>query len=1149
MINKGHYSLKAKTFAGVFALEILTFLLTAGFSFFYNDSNFRKGISQSVILMAEKKQNELDKNFSDVEDAVKVASGYILESIDEERILKDPKYEEEYMATLGRKMTAYPGNPKGVVSLFFRMEAERFGPESGFFYMGNKKTGFVRVRNTDLSKFLPNDKEHVGWYYTPIWARRPVWTNPYENKNIDVQMISYVAPIYKNGELLGVVGMDLKLAVLKDMVETLPVENSLALLIGSERNLIYSNRSHLLKNSVEQSANLNFIFDLLKNEKSDSLSEFVWNRSRHIGLLKKLENGMSLVIAIPHSMITASRINQLVFYLVILLIVLALTWFAVAVASEKIIHPIQILTEATFKLSRGELYSNIPYESKNEIGILADNIRKMTTQMKEYISYIREQTVREREEKEAAISESQSKSEFLASMYLSIHEIDLKNDTFTEIHSRKDIGDVIRRSIGNAKEVLPEVMKQTSDETSWDTLLPFVNLDTINERLKERITVAQEFLGAGGKWCRGRFIAMDRQDDGSLNHVLWAVEYIDAEKKERDQLQTERDRLKFAAEKNAAASQAKSAFLANMSHEIRTPINAVLGMDEMILREAEDSSILGYAANIKIAGTNLLEIVNEILDFSKIEAGKMEILPEKYDVSSIVVDLVNMISERAKRKNLDLIINADHSLPKILLGDSVRLKQCILNLLTNAVKYTNEGSVTFSLGYEKLDEKSIALKVSVKDTGIGIKKADMEKLCSPFERIEEEKNRTIEGTGLGMSIVTRILSMMGTKLEVQSEYGKGSDFSFVVVQEVLDWEEVGDVNEAYKKNALLVSKYKEKLHAPRAKLLFVDDTEMNLEVVKGLLKKTGIQIDTALSGREALQKVQQETYDILFIDHRMPEMDGIETLHEMEKLESNLCRGKACIALTANAISGVRQMYLDEGFSDYLSKPVEPSKLEEMIKKYLPPEYLESVEPEESIAPVENHIVEKVSSISEIEFESALANCGTPETLELSLKQYCTSADEKALELQQFFEAEDWANYGIKIHALKSTSRLIGANEISGRAEHLENCADSGEFEEIQKEHKPLMNDYLALKEKIRQIFLDEDDGEKTEISEQDFTEKLEKIGECAESFDIDGLDAVMEELEKCKIPDGFSEKYAKIRGLVDNVDFIALKEFLQTEK
>ena len=306
---------------------------------------------------------------------------------------------------------------------------------------------------------------------------------------------------------------------------------------------------------------------------------------------------------------------------------------------------------------------------------------------------------------------------------------------------------------------------------------------------------------------------MDRNEDGTLRNVLWAVEYIDEERAERERLRSE-------AEKSAAASQAKSAFLANMSHEIRTPINAVLGMDEMILRECEDKTILGYAANIRTAGTNLLSIVNDILDFSKIEAGKMEIIPENYDISSVVVDLVNMIHERAKSKGLEFILNASPEIPKTLFGDSVRIKQCILNLLTNAVKYTHEGSVKLAISSEKSEApNSILLKVTVTDTGIGIKEEDMQKLFSPFERIEEGRNKTIEGTGLGMSIVMKMLEMMGSRLEVKSVYGEGSEFSFAVEQEVVDWTEVGDINEAYEKSVEQIASYKEKLRAPKAHLL------------------------------------------------------------------------------------------------------------------------------------------------------------------------------------------------------------------------------------------------------------------------------------------------------------------------------------------
>ena len=1170
MRNKSCCSLKVKTYIGVFALVLITFAMTASFSFFNNDAKLKSKISQTVRLMMEKKQNELDTNFTAVEDAVRAAENYILRTIDEERILKDPEYEKKYMSALAEEMTNYPGSPKGVVTVFFRMAEDRFGSRKGFFFRGNKKTGFVKIRSTDITKYSPSDMEHVGWYFIPLWEKKPVWMNPYENKNINLHIISYVIPIYKNEKFLGVVGMDIALAVLKDIVDTLPIENTLALLIGREKNLIYSNHSYFLRNAVDQSANVKSVVDFFKGGTSNSLEDFIWNRTRHLGFLKRLENGMSLVIAVPYSMFASARLNQLIFYSVALLLTLVLTWISVYFFSKRIILPIRALREATFKLSRGELCSNISYKSKNEIGILADNIRKMTSQMKEYIDYIREQTAREREAKEAALSESNSKSEFLASMYLSIHEIDLENDTFTEIHSRKNLSGIINRTVGNASEVLTEVMKQSSDETSWDTLIPFVNLSTINERLKGRITISKEFLGLGGKWCRGRFIAMDRMADGNLNHVLWTIEYIDVEKRERELLQIERDRMKFAAEKNAAASQAKSAFLANMSHEIRTPINAVLGMDEMILRESEDKDILGYAANIKMAGTNLLEIVNEILDFSKIEAGKMEILPENYDISVLIADIVNMIDGRAKKKNLDFILHIEPNLPKILYGDSVRLKQCILNLLTNAVKYTKEGNVSLSIDWEKLGEQKLALKISVKDTGIGIKEADLEKLCVPFERIEEEKNKTIEGTGLGMSIVTRILLMMGTRLNVKSEYGKGSEFSFCVEQEVVDWEKVGDINDVHKNGAASAVSYTEKLHAPKARLLFVDDTEINLDVVKGLLKNTGIKIDTALSGKEMLQKVQQEVFDIIFIDHRMPEMDGIESLHAMQKLGGNLCKNKPCIALTANAISGVRKMYLDAGFTDYLSKPVKPEKLEAMIIKYLPAEYLEGTENEilessrpidgesssgessedESVTLVEDEqdaFLEKLKIIQEIDTDSALMNCGTSQILEFTLKKYYETIDSKAVELQQLFESEDWENYGIKIHALKTTSRLIGLAGLAKKAEHLEHCAENNEIGEIQKKHGLVLKDFMSYKEKLRILFQEDETKENSFISAEDFSEKIKQIEEFVDNFDIDGLDSVMEELAKCKIPEEFEEKFVKIRALVESVDFIALKELLQS--
>lgn len=387
-----------------------------------------------------------------------------------------------------------------------------------------------------------------------------------------------------------------------------------------------------------------------------------------------------------------------------------------------------------------------------------------------------------------------------------------------------------------------------------------------------------------------------------------------------------------------SANQAKSAFLANMSHDIRTPINAVLGMNEMILRECDDSDILGYSEKIRSSGNTLLGLINDILDFSKIEAGKLDIIPVDYDLTSVLNDLVSMIQLRAEAKGLTLETRFDGNIPKLLHGDEIRIKQIVTNILTNAVKYTEKGSVTFALTYEKLSEESILLKVSVSDTGIGIKQEDIPKLFSAFDRIEEERNRSIEGTGLGMSITQRLLAMMGSRLEVASEYGKGSEFSFAIEQKVISYEPVGDFEEALRRSIANRKKYREKFTAPDAHILVVDDTPMNLEVFVNLLKKTLVRIDTAASGSECIALAAKKKYDVIFLDHMMPDKNGIETLKELRALSDTPNADTPAICLTANAVSGARETYLNAGFDDYLTKPVEPEKLEKMIMEYLPEE-------------------------------------------------------------------------------------------------------------------------------------------------------------------------------------------------------------------
>ncbi len=390
-----------------------------------------------------------------------------------------------------------------------------------------------------------------------------------------------------------------------------------------------------------------------------------------------------------------------------------------------------------------------------------------------------------------------------------------------------------------------------------------------------------------------------------------------------------------------ASNQSKTMFLTNMSHEIRTPINAVLGMDEMILRESSQTEIIEYARNIQSSGKALLALINDILDLSKIESGKMELICVDYEIASVINDLVNMISSRIYDKGLSFLVEVDPGIPYVLYGDEIRLKQIVTNLLTNAVKYTEKGSVTMQVGYHKRDEKSIVLSFAVKDTGKGMKKEDMDKLFAPFKRIEEEQNRNIEGTGLGLSITKQLLALMNSELKVESVYGEGSTFSFEIVQEVKGWDEIGDYTKAYKNTQKENKKYQQLFTAKDARVLVVDDVSMNLKVFAGLLKKTQIQIDSALSGEEGLELAAQNKYDLIFIDHMMPGMDGIEMLTHLEEAKYELNADVPRVALTANAISGAREFYINEGFTEYLTKPIDVRKLEGMIAKLLPEDKIE----------------------------------------------------------------------------------------------------------------------------------------------------------------------------------------------------------------
>lgn len=511
------------------------------------------------------------------------------------------------------------------------------------------------------------------------------------------------------------------------------------------------------------------------------------------------------------------------------------------------------------------------------------------------------------------------------------------------------------------------------------------------------------------------------------------------------------EEIHTAKEEAERANRAKSRFLAHVSHEIRTPINTIMGMDELILREDIPAEVRRYASNIKTASGSLLSLVNDILDFSKIESGKMHIVEQEYRTAEVFAELSEMLCVKAAEKNLEAVIDFDENIPAGLCGDSVRLKQIVINLLSNAVKYTEKGTVYLTVKSERTDDDKVIFDISVKDTGIGIRESEMENLFKNFERLDEKRNAKIQGTGLGLSITRELLKLMGSDLKVESEYGKGSEFSFSIIQTITDAENM-ELSEAESDYG---NTYAPQFYAPDATILVIDDNAMNLEVIRGLLRETGIKIDGGKSGAECLEMIKKQHYDVILLDHMMPEMDGLETFEHI-KSENHLCKATPVIALTANAGSGARNQYILLGFADYLPKPVTGTMLEEALYRHIPSKYHKTkTQAVEEVVIVSEPKPEPKSESEPKEYkllnisEGMYYCCNNNDFYKNVMTIYIEQSQEKIPDIKTAFEKQDWNNYTTHVHGLKSTSRTIGAAILADEAEKLEKAGKADDIDYI----------------------------------------------------------------------------------------------------
>ena len=599
------------------------------------------------------------------------------------------------------------------------------------------------------------------------------------------------------------------------------------------------------------------------------------------------------------------------------------------------------------------------------------------------------------------------------------------------------------------------------------------------------------------------------------------------------------DALVEEKERADEANRAKSAFMSNMSHEIRTPMNAIVGMTEILMRSELPEMEREYLGNIQRSGNALLGIINDILDFSKIESGKMKLVEEDYAPLPMLQDLKMIILNRIGSKMIQLEYEIDENLPAKLHGDELRIRQVLINIANNAVKFTDEGYVRLTVKVKEVVDDRAEIYFSIKDSGQGIAPEDMEKLFGAYSQVDTKKNHKKEGTGLGLAISKQFVEMMGGSIHVKSKYGEGSEFYFTIPQKIVDFRKASEVKEEPRSTNENVLNFT----APLATIMVVDDNEMNRKVALGLLAPLKMQIDTAENGKQALDMICKKKYDLIFMDHMMPVMDGIEATKHLRAMEGDYYKKLPVIALTANAIVEARAKFYEAGMNDFTAKPIDLKEICAKIRKWFPAEYVIENETGGENRSQNGSGLEKLPVIEGLDVSEGIKNSGTRELFFSLLGDFYKLIDMKSTKMEKCLADGLIRDYTIEVHALKNTARMIGAMELSKWCYELEMAGNGNEVEKLTKETPGMLQLYRSYKE-ILKPYAKLQNEEKKQVSKEEIIEDLQKLRDAIDTFDLDMADEIMKRLEEYQFPEEMEPLLEELRAYVADV---AMEEIMTT--